>query len=140
MTTISTNNRGQRCRRAALFRPLFGGPHDDNGPLRQQQCALGSRLTEIALHCFYRRLVIGHPDRPTDHVYPTSLEGISIIGVMPKFRRFEITLTASLVWKGMAANLFKEPPQVKVLHAAIMMDVMTGRALAQKDQPQPVGI
>jgi uncharacterized LabA/DUF88 family protein len=85
MTTISTNNRGQCCRRAALFRPLFGGPHDDNGPLRQQQCALGSRLTEIALHCFYRRLVIGHPDRPTDHVYPTSLEGISIIGVMPKF-------------------------------------------------------
>jgi hypothetical protein len=35
----------------------------------------------------------------------------------------------------MAANLFKEPPQVKVLHAAIMMEVMTGRALAQKDQP-----
>jgi hypothetical protein len=49
-------------------------------------------------------------------------------------------LTASPVWKRVAANLFKEPPQVEVQDAAIMIDVMTGRALAQTDQPQPVRI
>jgi len=40
----------------------------------------------------------------------------------------------------MATNLFKEPPQIEVLNAAIMMDVVTGSALAQTDQPQSVCI
>jgi hypothetical protein len=34
----------------------------------------------------------------------------------------------------------QKTPYVEVPDAAIMMDVMTGRALAQTDQPQPVGV
>jgi hypothetical protein len=47
---------------------------------------------------------------------------------------------ASSVWKGIAADFFKETPEVEVLDAAITINVMTGRALAQADQPQSVGI
>jgi hypothetical protein len=92
------------------------------------------------LHCLYRRPVFGHLDRPTDHVYPTPLEDISIIGLAPKFRWSEIVFAASPVWKGMTGDLFKETPYVEVLNAAIKMNVMTGRALAQTDQPQAVCI
>jgi hypothetical protein len=61
------------------------------------------------LHCLYRRPVFGHPDRPTDHVYLTPLEGI-IVKVTPKFRWSEIAFAASPVWKGMTGDLFKETP------------------------------
>src|SRR5229473_6033755 len=41
---------------------IFNRPHDYDGPFCQQRCALGPCLTQITLHCFYRRLVLGHPD------------------------------------------------------------------------------
>jgi hypothetical protein len=62
------------------------------------------------LYCFYRRLVLGHPDRPTDHVYLTPFEGISSVRGTPKFRWSEIVFAASPVRKGMAMGLFKETP------------------------------
>jgi hypothetical protein len=40
----------------------------------------------------------------------------------------------------MTADLIKETPQVEVSDAAIMIDIVTGCALAQADQPQVVGI
>ncbi len=40
----------------------------------------------------------------------------------------------------MTADLIKETPQVEVPDAAIMIDIVTGCALAQADQPQAVGI
>jgi len=33
-----------------------------------------------------RRLVPGHPDRLTDHVYPTPLEGVAVVWVASEFR------------------------------------------------------
>jgi hypothetical protein len=92
------------------------------------------------LHFLDRRLVLGYPDRPTDHIYPTPPEGISMIGVAPEFRGSKITPAATPVRKWVARSLFKEPPQVEVLNAAITMDVMTGSALAQTDRPQSVCI
>src|ERR1700726_1145746 len=89
---------------------IFNRPHDYDGPFCQQRRALGPCLTQITRHCFYRRLVLGHPDCPTDHVYLTPLEGISIVRVTPKFRWSEIVFAASPVWKGMTADLFKETP------------------------------
>src|ERR1700675_2359049 len=71
---------------------IFAGPHDNDGPLCQQRCALGPRLTKIMLHCLYRRLVLEHPDRPTDHVYLAPREGISSLRVTPKFRWSKIVL------------------------------------------------
>src|SRR5260221_14392529 len=64
---------------------ISGGPHHDNWPLCQQSCTYRARLMQITLHRLYRRLVLGHPDRPTDHVYLTPLEAI-IVRVTPKFR------------------------------------------------------
>ena len=46
--------------------------------LEGQRRTLGPRLTQITLHCFYRRLVLGHPDRPTDHVDAAALELIAM--------------------------------------------------------------
>jgi hypothetical protein len=62
------------------------------------------------LYRLYQGLVAGHPDRMTDHVYLTPLEGISIVRVTLKFRWSEIVFAASPVWKGMTRDLFKETP------------------------------
>jgi len=44
------------------------------------------------------------------------------------------------VRKGMTANLFKETPEVEVLDAAIAMDVVLRRALAEANQTQAIGV
>jgi hypothetical protein len=89
---------------------IFDGPNDYDRPLGQQRCALRPRLTQIALHRLYRRLIPSHPDRPTNHVYLAPLEGISSVKGAPKFRWSEIMFAAPSVRKGMTANLFKETP------------------------------
>ena len=40
----------------------------------------------------------------------------------------------------MAADFFKETPEVEVLDATITMDVVTCSALAQTDQPQSIRV
>jgi hypothetical protein len=89
---------------------FFIRPYDYDGPFCQPGCAFCTPIAQVTLHCFYRSLVLGHLDRPADHVNATALKPIAIIGIAPEFRWAKVTFAASPAWKLMVRNFGEETP------------------------------
>jgi hypothetical protein len=92
------------------------------------------------LYRFDRRFAIREADRPTDHVHSTTLKATTVMRIAPELRWPKITHSASAGLKSMAWYLLKEPPKIEVLNAAITVDVVTRRALAQTNETQSICI